>query len=500
MFELYLNKRETPNMSQNISANLDLNKSILDFQETVIELLDLTSNISEWDGRTIRDKEQKIREASLILAGQCVALLLYNLSQLKSAQETAIEQTLGWWRTKSRRHGKCWRQVLTMGNVTVSLHLPYVVERRQSPKGKRKARHQGFCPFLRWLGMEEGVTPLVWSTIAQYGTISSSFAAAATTLINWGIRISVKRIERLTYHFGRVGLSLREAKIFQLRNGSLPTGKVLKDQRVVICADGGRSKIRREKKGRRNPKTNRRGFHGEWVEPKLLTIYTVDEKGKKMKTGEIPITNDGTYGDFKDFLEILEMYLVSLGISQAKQVLLLADGAEWIWNHIPPLLERLNCPTPYQLRDFYHVTEHLQDFADAAFSEEKERKTWFKQARSDLKRGKISSLLEEMKTLRKPARGQRRQIMTAQINYLSLGFEKGRLNYDQISSINLPIGSGAVESLIRQVVNLRLKGNGKFWLRRNAEIILHARCQWVAGNWQNFCDSILTALIAPATA
>ncbi len=80
-----------------------------------------------------------------------------------------------------------------------------------------------------------------------------------------------------------------------------------------------------------------------------------------------------------------------------------------------------------------------------------------------------------MKTLRKPARGQRRQIMTAQINYLRKGFEKGRLNYDQISRLNLPIGSGAVESLIRQVVNLRLKGNGSFCLRRNAEIILHAR-------------------------
>ena len=122
------------------------------------------------------------------------------------------------------------------------------------------------------------------------------------------------------------------------------------------------------------------------------------------------------------------------------------------------------------------------------------------QARSDLKRGKISSLLEEMKNHQKPARGQRRQIMTAQINYLTKGFELRRLNYDQISGLKLPIGSGAVESLIRQVVNLRLKGNGKFWLRRNAETILHARCQWVAGNWNNFCDSILTALIYPATA
>ncbi len=259
-------------------------------------------------------------------------------------------------------------------------------------------------------------------------------------------------------------------------------------------------KIRINKKGKRNPKTNRRGYRGEWVEPKLLTIYTVNEKGKKIKTGELPITNDGTYGDFKDFLEILEMHLVSLGISQAQQVLLLADGAEWIWNHIPPLLKRLNCPTLYQLLDFYHVTEHLQDFADAAFSQDKERKTWFNQARCELKRGQIAKLLESMTNLRKQARGQRRQIMTAQINYLNKGFEKGRLNYAQVAKNNLPIGSGAVESLIRQVVNLRLKGNGKFWLRRNAEVILHARCQWVAGNWKNFCDSILSALIYPANA
>jgi hypothetical protein len=42
--------------------------------------------------------------------------------------------------------------------------------------------------------------------------------------------------------------------------------------------------------------------------------------------------------------------------------------------------------------------------------------------------------------------------------------------------MKLPIGSGAVESLIRQVIKLRLKGNGKFWLPENAEIILHGRC------------------------
>lgn len=49
------------------------------------------------------------------------------------------------------------------------------------------------------------------------------------------------------------------------------------------------------------------------------------------------------------------------------------------------------------------------------------------------------------------------------------------LKYNTVASLKLPLGSGAVESLIRQVVNLRMKGNSKFWLKNNAEIMLHQR-------------------------
>ena len=236
-----------------------------------------------------------------------------------------------------------------------------------------------------------------------------------------------------------------------------------------------------------------------WIEPKLLTIYTVDERGKKIKNGEVPLINDGTYGNYKKFLKILEMYLVSLGIKSAKQILLIADGADWIWQHIPTLLNRLGCGhLTYYLLDFYHATEHLQHFANAAFNDEKERTAWFKSARSDLKSGKIVELLEKMKQHKKSIRGSRRKMLTSQINYFNKRVSKGLFNYHKISQLKLPIGSGAVESLIRQAVNLRLKGNGKFWLQHNAEIILHARCQWLSGNWNNFSDSILTSRIYPA--
>lgn len=123
----------------------------------------------------------------------------------------------------------------------------------------------------------------------------------------------------------------------------------------------------------------------------------MNEQGKKIKTSDIPITNDGTYEGYQGFLEILEMYLFRLGISQAKQVLLIADGAEWIWKHIPPLLKKLECPhETYHLLDFYHAAEHLQTFADAAFNTDNERQSWFKKARSSLRKGHALDLMRNM--------------------------------------------------------------------------------------------------------
>lgn len=281
-------------MKNSIYSSFDLSKSLENFQEKVTKLLELT-NISEWDGRIFREREQKIRDLALTLAGECTALLLHNLSKSQDFLDKAEQQTRGWWQASTKKHGCKERQILTIGNVKVNLKLPYVVERQTQSKNNNKSSHEGFCPFLRYLGMTEGLTPNVLSTIAKYGAIAGSFEAARTTLIDWGINISLKRIERLTYYFGKIGINLRQSKITSLANGNLPTTSILKDQRVVIAVDGGRTRIRINNKGRRKVKTNRLGFTGEWVEPKLLTIYVVNDKGEKIRNGDISITNDGTY-------------------------------------------------------------------------------------------------------------------------------------------------------------------------------------------------------------
>lgn len=464
-------------MSKNIYATLDLNKSLNDFQLNVTKLLDF-SNVTQLNGEKFQERESEIRNQALILAGQCIAVLLYKLSINQKVLEYSVEQIQTEPNLTSSKRGYKNRQILTVGNVEVNLKLPYVVVRNKLGKTnkKRKTDSLGFYPFLNWLGMAEGVTPLVWSTTAKYGAIAGSFEATRSTLIDWGINISLKRIERLTYLFGQIGINMRQAKILNQRQGNTSTTNALKDQRVVIAVDGGRTKIRLNKKGRRSSKTNRHGFIGQWIEPKLLTIYVVNEQGEKIRTSAIPITNDGTYLGYEQFLLILEMYLVNLGISQAKQVLLIADGAEWIWIHIPPLLKKLQCPDEtYQLLDFYHVASHLQSFADAAFNTDNERQQWFKKARKTLKKGQTLELMRNMSEFISAASGERCESMIKERNFLLKAYRRRLLKYNFVASQKLPLGSGAVESLIRQAVNLRMKGNSKFWLQNNAEIMLPRR-------------------------
>ena len=98
------------------------------------------------------------------------------------------------------------------------------------------------------------------------------------------------------------------------------------------------------------------------------------------------------------------------------------------------------------------------------------------------------------------ATGERCKILVRERNYILKAYRRRLLSYQLVAAHHLPLGSGAVESLIRQAVNLRMKGNSKFWLRDNAEIMLHLRCQWIARNWDNFCVTIFDSFFHHSSA
>ena len=53
-----------------------------------------------------------------------------------------------------------------------------------------------------------------------------------------------------------------------------------------------------------------------------------------------------------------------------------------------------------------------------------------------------------------------------------------------------------IESAIRRVVNLRLKGPAIFWCKENAEALLMLRAYYKSGRWQQLKSMAFSALNA----
>jgi hypothetical protein len=96
-----------------------------------------------------------------------------------------------------------------------------------------------------------------------------------------------------------------------------------------------------------------------------------------------------------------------------------------------------------------------------------------------------------------PARNEKRGERT-EPNYFVKN--KERMRYARFKKLSLPIGSGAVESCIRRVVNLRMKGPCIFWREENAEGFLHMRAYFKSGRWDEMVMRTLDAQASPAAA
>jgi len=71
-----------------------------------------------------------------------------------------------------------------------------------------------------------------------------------------------------------------------------------------------------------------------------------------------------------------------------------------------------------------------------------------------------------------------------EIRYLQKHGEAGHLQSMTFKRRGLPFGSGAVESTIRRVVNLRLKSNSMYWLEEHAEAIFAIRAALLSDRWE----------------
>lgn len=373
------------------------------------------------------------------------------------------------------------------------------------PPKKRRFRQDdqprvGLDVTLAQFGFGKGVSPGLQSRVARYVALCPSIEFAHRELKREGVDLDAKAVKRVTYQCGEGLLALRKHRIELLRAGKLPIGQELAGKRVSVQIDGGRMKIRGSMKesrkaddpvdedglligdaparSRRKPK---RSYDTDWREPKLVTIFAHDEQGKMLKATKATI--DGTLLGPDAIAEVVAMHLHRLGAANAESVTFVADGAPWIWDRIDSIvrLAGLVDVQIFQVLDCCHAVHHVSlALAAVGFSKE-ERNPLYREHRTLLRNGQWRRVVEELSGFQ-DAKKPNDDLVT-EISYLQRHGEAGHLSYVSFRARGIPCGSGAIESSIRRVINLRLKSNAMFWKKENGEAMLQIRSHVVPDQW-----------------
>ena len=326
--------------------------------------------------------------------------------------------------------------------------------------------------------------------------MAPSFDLARRELARGGLKLDIKAVHRIARRLGAQALTARRRDLLAWRAGQVRPGTELAGKRVGVAVDGGRMRlrrVRRKQKGKGAKKKQRRRYQAAWREPKLLIIFEMDARGRMKPKSRARI--DGTFAGPDELMELLAFHLHRLGAAQAEVVAFLSDGAPWIRERLEWVRRRVGLlpkRVAYVL-DFYHAVHHVGLALAALPLEEAERRRVYQKLRKWLKGGLAWRVVRELERLGQ-AHGKA-EAVAGPVAYLDKHEDHGHLEYAQRRRRGLPLGSGAIESAIRRVVNLRLKGNGLMWLEANAEAMLVLRAAALTDRWEELVDQAHAAAL-----
>lgn len=364
--------------------------------------------------------------------------------------------------------------------TAIGVKSPYFVQkhtagrRKRGPKPAGSGRKGAHLALGLW-GFFGKKSPALAFSVFRNAALCTSYETACDLLRDDGIVMSENWLRQHLTSFAPLTPQQRA-------DMSCAAGESFAGKRVVVEVDGGRYRERTPRKGRIPADLKRRGYDSSWREPRLFTIFTVSPDGEPEKA--VPFHVDGSTGDMQDFLKLLEAYFQRLEIAEAAEVLLVSDGAPWIWDHVPKLLKSVGLPAERltELMDYTHAKQNLISTIDlCSFAFEYQREQFIKDAKVLLFAGDVDSLKSEC--IARAGRGCKRKVKAKFDNYFHNN--RNRFGYEQADG-HWPLGSGAVESSIRRVLNMRVKAPGSHWYATPAETIIFLRSKLLTGRWNTF--------------
>jgi hypothetical protein len=193
-----------------------------------------------------------------------------------------------------------------------------------------------------------------------------------------------------------------------------------------------------------------------------------------------------------DFFELLKEYLSWINIDEASEIIFCADGGKGIWPRIDKLISELNLSNAKRILDYTHAKQNIniveKIICDALNLPEREKRKLCAQVRDLLWNGDIKGIADLVREKLPRKKNAPKAALKKLNDYFG---DHSKFQYKTFRDNALPTGSGTVESAIRRVINLRIKGTGLFWKRGNAENVILLRSLVLTGKLRNACRKAL---------
>ncbi len=208
----------------------------------------------------------------------------------------------------------------------------------------------------------------------------------------------------------------------------------------------------------------------------LFTQTTTDEDG-------FPVRDPGsssylaTFEPAERFGHLTDAEGRRRGSQHIRQLVVLGDGAAWIWNLADELF-----PAATQIVDLYHAREHVHELATLATRLLRgSQPDWLAQRLEELDAGNIPALLtagQDLKFTGSLARERDKALGYFEAN-------AHRMHYQHFRALGMFIGSGVVEAGCKAIIGQRLKLSGMRWNIPGATAIATLRCQEASNRWEH---------------
>jgi hypothetical protein len=189
-------------------------------------------------------------------------------------------------------------------------------------------------------------------------------------------------------------------------------------------------------------------------------------------------------GDWLTFAALLWVAMLRLRFHQAKLLVVLSDGAEWIrsladWLPVPTLL----------ILDLFHVKHRIWEVASSVYGDRSEKaRLWANSQCDRVEAGQADKVIQALNFLR-TTRAESKELIEKLATYLDNN--RDRMDYPAYRARRLRISSGTVESANFHVTGTRLMLQGMRWSALGAGQMASLRADLFNGRWDSRSRELL---------